>query len=64
MATRSANINGEEYVPVVLHVTSRDQHGRPRECRTLYDEESIEVVEGMEFIVVFAPKKLVTKTGN
>lgn len=48
---------GEWYRDVVLYVTKRDANGRPREARLLYDEETHNVAEGDEFMIVYAVEK-------
>lgn len=47
-------IGGQAYKPAVLLVTGRDAFGRPKEATFLHDEESVEVRDGLEFLVVYA----------
>jgi uncharacterized protein YacL (UPF0231 family) len=54
-------IDGEEYPAVVVMVTGRDATGRPREGRFLYEEESINLKGGEEFLIVFANGKSIAK---
>lgn len=50
------------YRPLVFLITSRDALGRPREFRALYDEESIELKGGEDFMIAFAPDAVTAKT--
>ena len=62
--TRKLSINGETYVPLVLYVTKRSPDGRPRELRTVYDEETHQMKSGDEFLVVFALESMLKPTAN
>lgn len=57
-------INGEPYKTAVLYVTGRDNLGRPRECRFLYDEESMAIKGGEEFLVVYAHGPAISRRSN
>ena len=58
------NIHGEPYRAVVLFVTARDQLGRPREAKFMYDEESMNIKGGEEFLVVFAKSDTIAARHN
>lgn len=61
---RKLSINGEVYVPLTLYVTKRSPDGRPRELRTIYDEETHQVQSGDEFLVVFVCESVLKPTAN
>jgi hypothetical protein len=50
--------NGAEYKAAVLLVTGRDPNGKPRECRFVHEDESVTLAGGEEFVVVYAPVKV------
>lgn len=57
-------INGEPYPATVLFITGRDKLGRPKEARFLYDEESMNIQGGEEFLVVYALGRAVAPRSN
>ena len=54
------NVRGEKYAIVVLHVLKKDEFDRPLECRILYDEETIQIKGGEEFVTVAMPAHMTT----
>ena len=54
-------IRGEVHDLLLLKVTSRDPHGRPRTCEVLYDEEATRVDGGEVFVTAYVPAKSVEK---
>lgn len=61
MAKPKLVINNQQYEAVVLLIRSHDEFGRPREATTLYDEESVNIEGGEEFMIVFAPSSVVQR---
>lgn len=58
-------INGKTHVACVLLVTGRDEHGRPRECRMVHPEETVDLTgDTKEFLVVFAQENSVSARHN
>lgn len=57
-------VGTEMYRVVVLKVEGRAPDGRPRECRFVYDEESVHVADGDEFITAFVPSATIAKRAN
>ena len=51
----SITIRGTAFVMVVLLVKSRDEHGRPKACEFMYDNDATMTTKP-EFVTVFAPK--------
>ncbi len=49
----SISVGGEIHEVVLLRIFDRDAHGRPKQCMILYDEESVELKGGEEFLTVF-----------
>lgn len=52
---QTRNIKGKEHQLVVLYITERDAHGRAKKATIMYDEETVDVQEGMEFATAFIP---------
>jgi hypothetical protein len=63
MSEFGINVNGKPHSAVVLIVTKADENGRPRECRLLYPEESVDMRDGLEFVTCFVPTAAIDK-GN
>lgn len=53
----------KKYRATVLHVTGRTENGRPRECRVLHDDESIDLQGGEQFVIVYFPVEML-QPGN
>lgn len=60
MATRT--IKGETYRLILLKVLGRDEHGRPKDAKILYDENVEHIEGGEEYVTAFVPTKCVEKT--
>lgn len=54
---RGPEINGEPHDVVLFLVCGRNEHGQPRECRLILDNETVELKGGEEFITAFVPSK-------
>jgi len=61
IAAKLGQVAGEPFKPVVLLVLGRDVLGRPSECRFVHDEQTVTLKGGEEFIVAFAPEKVVAR---
>lgn len=57
-------IRGEPHSLVVMKVVESDAQGRPRKLEVIYDEESVAVKDGFEFITAYVPEKVVAKRTN
>lgn len=57
-------INGEPYPAVVALVLGRDELGRPRDCRFVYEEQTVNLVGGEEFLIVFAHGRSIAPSRN
>lgn len=55
-------IQDKKHVLVVLKITSRDKHGRPKQANILYDEDVEHIDGGEEFITAFIQEETVAKT--
>lgn len=64
MGSKTRTIRGEDYTPVVCKVIGRDQHGRPRQLETLYDEESTKLAGGEEFVIGFFKSRSVARSAS
>lgn len=60
MKTRT--IRGVEHRLVLLKILGRDEHGRPKEAKVLYDENVENVEGGEEYVTALVPSKCVEKT--
>lgn len=57
-----ANGKVEIHDLAVLKVVSRDARGRPKDVQFVHGEEQIDVSDGMNFLVVWAPRKVMEPT--
>jgi hypothetical protein len=57
-------IDGVDYPVRLLLITGRDEFGRPRECRMIHNDETVEMKDGLAFITVFAHGPSVGKRGS
>lgn len=57
----TAKFKGEIYKIVVMHITKKTADGRPREARMVYDDETVDLEGGEEFMTVFVPAVLLKK---
>lgn len=62
MAAHKQNIRGEKHTAVVLKVIETDPFGRPTRYEALYDEQTVRITGGEEFVVAWIPS-VVTKKG-
>ena len=51
--TAKVYANGERHDLVVLEVLDRDEKGRPKRCRIVYDDTAVPIVEGQEFVTAY-----------
>jgi len=54
-------VDGEKYTATVMRIDEKDQHGRPRKLTLIPDDETVHINEGNQFMIVYAPKKMVDK---
>lgn len=64
MSKDARTIRGVPHALVVLKVTGRDANGRPSEASVVYDEQTVQVADGDEFITCYVPEKCVAKRSN
>ena len=57
-------VRGIEHTLVVLHITGRDRFGRPRTAEFIYDDESMNIEEGEEFVTAFVQTKCIAKKAS
>jgi hypothetical protein len=57
-APDGVSIAGEEYKLLVALVHSKDKKGRPKLLSVLYDEQSIDLAGGEEFITFYALRRV------
>lgn len=53
------NLMGEVYVPLVLLIHTKNPDGSPALMKAIQKDHTIELAGGEEFMVVYAPKKMV-----
>lgn len=53
-----------KYRAAVLLVNTKDEHGRPKLCTFLHEEQSIHLAGGEEFVIVYAGKSVYEKKGK
>ena len=61
IAARLGKLAGEPFKPIVLLVTGRCPDGRPGTCVMVHDDQTVQLQGGEEFIVGFAPAKVLAK---
>lgn len=54
-------IRDEPHRLVVLYVTGSDAQGRPTEARIVYDDATVQIVNGAEFVTCWIPEKTLHK---
>jgi len=57
-------IRGTEHTLVVLHIIGRDRFGRPRTAEFLYDDESMKIEGGEEFVTAYVQSVCVAKKAS
>jgi hypothetical protein len=60
MRTRRT-IQGKDHDLVLFRVDEKDEHGRPKRVTVLYDEQTVQIEQGMEFVTAFVPSDCVKK---
>jgi hypothetical protein len=53
------NLCGEAYVPILLLIHTKNPDGSPGLMKHVSDESSIDINGGEEFMVAYAPKRMI-----
>lgn len=53
--------NGDRYVPIVLKIQDKYEDGVPENLTLIPDKQSVEIVGGEEFMVVYALENMVRR---
>lgn len=64
MASNRFQRNGKWFRCVVLHVTKSDTKGRPTEGQIIYEEQSVQLQQGDEFVTCFIPEAVALPRTN
>lgn len=55
------SVAGEEFEATVFLIHTKDEHGRPKLCTVLHEEQSIDIAGGEEFLVAYVTRKMLRK---
>ena len=53
--------NGDRYVPIVMKIQSKYEDGVPEDLTLIPDQQSVEIMGGEEFMVVYAKESMVKR---
>lgn len=58
---RNRTIQGKDHELVVLKITSSDEQGRPKTATIIRDDETVDLVNGDEFVTCYIPARVFVK---